>query len=98
MEFNWKLSVEDRERVERIVDRYIDLCATSMHHKSDDRESREDRIMDLIACHNHACRLDLKKLLEADNFNLLHDVFGIKNCLNRTTGQLENCFLPRCAF
>jgi hypothetical protein len=91
--FNWLLSQEDRAHAEAIVDRAINLAATAGIPLGD----RVDRVMDLIACHNHACPLDFEKLLRADDFNLMHDVLGIRNCLNRTTGHLKNHFLPRCA-
>jgi len=52
-------------------------------------------VMDIDACHNNGCPLKLRELLDADNFNFAHDVFGIRNNINRKTGQLENCFLPR---
>lgn len=51
--------------------------------------------MDINACHSNGNPLDLKALLEADDFNFCHDVFGIRNHINRATGQLENCFSPR---
>lgn len=41
--------------------------------------------------------LDWKAWLEADEFNFLHDLIGIYNHLNRETGKLDNCFLPRFA-
>lgn len=53
--------------------------------------------MDLEACHTHGCPLDLERLGNADQTNLMHDVAGIRRHLNRETGQLENCFLPRYA-
>ncbi len=53
--------------------------------------------MDITACHANGCPLDLQKLLAADDFNFTHDVFGISRHLNRKTGQLEDCFVPRCA-
>lgn len=56
-----------------------------------------DTRMDLIACHSNGCPLDYAKLLEFDLFNLAHDILGIGRHLNRITGQLENCFVPRCA-
>lgn len=39
--------------------------------------------------------LRLNELLNADNFNFAHDVVGIQNNINRKTGKVENCFLPR---
>lgn len=53
--------------------------------------------MDVTACHANGCPLDLEKLLHADAFNFSHDVFGIARYINRNTGKLENCFVPRCA-
>jgi len=51
--------------------------------------------MDITACHLNGCPLKLQKLLEADDFNFAHDVFGIQRHINRRTGKLEDCFLPR---
>lgn len=53
--------------------------------------------MDLTATHLNGCPLDLQKLLEAPEFDFRHDLAGIRDNLNRITGQLENHFLPRCA-
>jgi hypothetical protein len=56
-----------------------------------------DLNMDLTATHLNGCPLKLQELLEADDFNLIHDVFGIHRHLDRNTGKLKNCFLPRFA-
>ena len=53
--------------------------------------------MDLTAAHANGCPLDFHKLFAADDFNLMHDVVGINNHLNRETGRLENHFLLRFA-
>ena len=53
-------------------------------------------LMDLAAVHHHT-PLRLVEMADADDFNLIHDVAGIGNCLNRTTGKLEDCFVPRFA-
>lgn len=53
--------------------------------------------MDVTACHLNGCPLKLKKLLKADDFNFAHDVIGISNHIDRETGTLLNCFLPRYA-
>lgn len=58
---------------------------------------RVDLEMDLCACHANGCPLDFEKLLSFPSFDFLHDVLGIRRHLNRTTGKLERCFLPRCA-
>ena len=56
-----------------------------------------DCSMDLRACHCNGCPLDLQKLLDAPEFDFAHDVFGIREHIDRTTGRLTDCFLPRCA-
>ena len=53
--------------------------------------------MDIAACHANGCRLDLKKFAEFDNFNFAYDFFGIRNHLDRESGKLVRCFLPRCS-
>ena len=55
-----------------------------------------DLTMDIEAVYQ-TCGLRLKDLLEADKFNFLHDIYGIASNLNRETGELKNCFLPRYA-
>lgn len=52
--------------------------------------------MDIMACAFHV-PLDLDQLEAADDFNFAHDIAGIHNCLDRKTGKLTKCFLPRCA-
>jgi hypothetical protein len=54
-------------------------------------------LMDLEVTHSNGTPLDFDALLAFDDFSFFHDINGIANNLNRRTGQLENCFLPRCA-
>jgi len=60
-------------------------------------EERQNLFMDLTATHCNGTPLDFEKLLGFDEFNFAHDIYGIIDSINRTTGKLENCFLPRCA-
>ncbi len=53
--------------------------------------------MDVTATHLNGCPLSLRKLLGFDDFNFLHDLGGIYRHLNRRTGALQGCFLPRSA-
>ena len=53
--------------------------------------------MDVTACHVNGCKLDLNGLLKADDFNFAHDISGIMSHIDRTTGKLEDHFLPRYA-
>ena len=57
----------------------------------------QDAVMDITACHANGCPLDLGKLLTAPASDFGHDVFGIRRFIDRSTGQLTQCFLPRCA-
>lgn len=56
-------------------------------------------IMDLLAADgvNGNPPIDFERLHAADEFNFLHDVCGIARHLDRSTGKLENCFVPRFA-
>ena len=41
--------------------------------------------------------LDLRRLLEADDEDFVHDIRGIQRNINRKTKEIENYFVPRCA-
>ena len=56
-----------------------------------------DLSMDVTACHANGCPLRLAGLAEADDFNLVHDLSGIRNTLDRETGKLRGLFRPRFA-
>lgn len=56
---------------------------------------RQSAEMDLCATHANGTPLDFARLAAADDFNLLHDFVGISNHIDRTTGKLTGCFLPR---
>lgn len=58
---------------------------------------RVSAVMDLKAAHANGCPLDFERLASADDFTLVHDVSGIYRHMDRETGQLMNCFRPRCA-
>jgi hypothetical protein len=53
--------------------------------------------MDLEACHTHGCPLDLDRMAEARQGDVLHDIAGIRRHLDRETGELTDCFVPRFA-
>lgn len=53
--------------------------------------------MDLAATNANGCPLDFEKLLAFDDLSFWHDVVGIYHHLDRETGELKDCFLPRCA-
>ena len=53
--------------------------------------------MDLTACHCNGCPLDLQRLLKAPLGDFGHDINGITAHMDRNTGQLLDCFVPRYA-
>lgn len=54
-------------------------------------------IMDVTACHANGCRLHLVQFLNGNELDFAHDIVGIYKHLNRKTGKLEDCFVPRFA-
>ena len=81
-------SVKDHKLAKQIAVRANneigDINATCLH-------------MDIIAIHLNGCKLKLKELLEAPLNDFLHDIGGINQHIDRDTGQLQDCFLPRYA-
>lgn len=53
--------------------------------------------MDITATHLNGCPLDLDKFIGFDDFSFMHDINGIMRYIDRNTGQLTDCFLPRCS-
>lgn len=84
---NFDASETDFQSVMDIVDRAI---------KVDPSLDRMKCQMDLLAAHN-SCPLQLADLTEASPTDFNHDVFGIFCHINRKTGELGDCFLPRYA-
>ena len=90
-QINWNASAKDTDIIVKIAKRTFKI----IEENALDEYPHMDIVMDITAAHMNGNKLDLEKLLIADNQNFAHDVFGIKNNLDRTTGLLENCFLPR---
>ena len=86
---NWTTSKKETFLIADIVKRVHELHPDTFNHIS--------IMMDITACHCNGNKLDLEKLLSADKFNFNHDIFGISNCISRLTGELKNCFVPRCS-
>lgn len=53
--------------------------------------------MDITACHLNGTALRLSELLDADDANFGHDVWGIRRFIDRETGKLTDHFLPQFA-
>jgi hypothetical protein len=51
-------------------------------------------IIPIAACHRFVHRLRLEEFANADDFNLVHDAFGIRRHMNDDLTALRNSFLP----
>ena len=82
-----KATQKDVEQIGKVIDRakkiWPDLNTANLD-------------MDLTAVHVSGCPLDFEKLLAFDEQDFLHDISGITIHIDRTTGELQNCFFPRC--
>ena len=86
----WATNKEDMELGAKIAKRAV-IRAKEVGIQYDQMTAE----MDIDACHNNGNPLKLQALLEADDFNFAHDVFGIRQHIDRTTGELGDCFVPR---
>ena len=86
----WTYHKETAEVISKIARR-----AMAMAKLHDIQYNQMTAVMDINACHSNGNPLHLTDLLNADDFNFAHDVFGIRNNINRDNGKLENCFVPR---
>lgn len=78
----------------KIADRYIrDACDLGVSKNL--QRSKVGIMMDLEAAHCNGCILRLDDLLDANDGEFMHDLIGIQTNLNRETGELTNCFVPR---
>lgn len=89
---SFKVTVQENRIIRDIARRTVaQAIKAGLHYDLMDAE------MDVTAVHCNGCPLRLEALLEADDFNFTHDVFGILRHLDRTTGKLQNFFTPRFA-
>lgn len=89
---SFAVSKEDSEIINTITGRAVRLYAR--HGMKLDAMSF---MMDVTATHANGCPLKLAELATADESNFAHDVGGIVRHLDRETGKLGGCFLPRFA-
>lgn len=88
---SFKTHPMDMGLAKQIADRAVSM---EVVHGGRPRE-KMDWWMDIIAVHVNGNPLRLNDLLQADDFNFAHDVFGICRHLDRSTGQLTDHFSPR---
>jgi hypothetical protein len=84
---SFEVSRLDASVIAQIADRALGLGVPGW--------AKLDFAMDITACHANGNPLRLQALLDADDFNFMHDVLGIRRHLDRDTGRLLNHFSPR---
>lgn len=92
-----EISFEVTDQEMLVIDRIVVRAAKAADAAGCPNLDRLSLMMDLCACHANGCPLKLEELAKADDFNFAHDVFGIRNHMDRSTGKLTGCFLPRFA-
>ena len=82
---------KDEDTINMIVDR-----AENMYQELNNIGINAATIMmDITAAHCNGCPLDLVGLFAADNRDFFHDIHGIMKHIDRRTGKLTDCFIPR---
>lgn len=80
-----------------LIGKVVDKICEIVKRMDFDAPDRLKVTMDLTACHSNAVPLDLARLLKASDADILHDVVGIMNHIDRSTGKLLDHFRPRYA-
>lgn len=75
------------ERVERLT---AEMQIDGMQY------DRHELVMDLDAAYTSAGPFNLTRLLESPDADFLHDIYGVRRHIDRKTGKLTGCFMPRC--
>ena len=91
---NFKTTKEEGATIQKIAKRAVKLFK---RHNGWKAVRVLDFEMDVTACHMNGCKIDLERLLNAPDFDFMHDIAGIANHINRKTGKIEGHFLPRTA-
>jgi hypothetical protein len=87
---NWEITHEDYDVLNEVVNR-------ALRELTDYPDDKRTLVMDLMACHANGCPLYFKGLLQAPMQDFSHDIYGIRQHINRDNGKIEDCFTPRFA-
>ena len=87
---DFTMSNDDEKHASTIVERFLLLSGES-------RMRKMIYMMDILAAHLNGCPLKLGELAKASDYDLAHDMGGIIRHIDRHTGRLTGCFLPRYA-
>jgi hypothetical protein len=93
-EVSFDATPDERRAIERCAKRAAALGLDDFNFTHDNGVYVEIQ-MDLTAVHANGCPMDFKKLESFDDFNFMHDIVGIRDCLDRRSGKLLRNFSPR---
>jgi hypothetical protein len=85
---------EELELVKQIAERVEELTAAMQIEGM--QYDRHELVMDLDAAYTSAGPVNLTRLLESPDADFLHDIYGIRRHIDRASGELTGCFMPRC--
>lgn len=94
MILNWAVNQNDQDAITSIGYRAEQL-SKSLGQRGRALYRRQDAMMDITAVHNNSAPLQLQALLAASDGDFAHDVFGVRQHVDRDTGQLTGFFTPR---
>lgn len=84
-----RTSKADRARIEKVAHRAVAAGANAEVHVN------WFSVFLAVSMVHARTPLALQELLEADDFNFNHDVFGILRHIDGHSGELRDCFVPR---
>lgn len=90
---NWNTNKAIAKQIDKCAKRAVEFAKSKGIKDYDFMTAR----LDLDAVHSNGCPLDFERMLYAADFDFGHDIFGINHHLDRETGKLRNCFVPRLA-
>ncbi len=89
MEISFKIDGMDADHMSRVVARVL---------QERPQTDRMSLVLDLSACHANGMPLDFQAMADAPrSFDFWHDIHGIQRHIDRETGKLQHCFVPRFA-
>lgn len=88
------MNLDSSKRESDLARKVADRAQTLLDWSSEDRRTF---FMDVLVCHKNGNQLDLERFLASAEPDFRHDVHGIQRYLDRRTGQLKECFSPRCS-
>lgn len=91
-EVSFRVSQQDKEYIYRIARRAEDTGLIPC-----ELDPFLSLMMDLSAVKAQGCSIDFETLLNFEIPDFAHDICGIIRHMDRTTGLLTDCFLPRAA-